>query len=80
MQIAKEKGMTKMSDMLTQSEINELLDSLVGAPKRSEAEMDADFCMEMLIKIDEFADRKGVERETFIEMKRQVIKMALRRQ
>ena len=69
-----------MSDMLTQSEIDELIDSIASVPKRNETEMDADFCMEMLIKIDEFADRKGVKRESFNEMKRQVIKMALRRQ
>ena len=69
-----------MSDKLTQSEINELIDSLVGTPMHSEAEVDADFCMDMLLKIDEFADRKGVKRESFNDMKRQVIKMALRRQ
>ena len=69
-----------MSDLLTQSEINELIDSLAGTPKRSEAEMDADFCMDMLLKIDEFADRKGIKRESFNDMKLQVIKMALRRQ
>ena len=69
-----------MSGMLTQLEIDELINSFASVPKRSEAEMDADFCMDMLIKIDEFADRKGVERESFNEMKRQVIKMALRRQ